>query len=130
LTDVRILLARLLVVLTGVLIVLLAVAFAAIRNTPGAAVAGSAVTAASPVDSPAASGARGRAVYEAQRCASCHSIAGHGNTRSPLDGVGRRLSAGEIRSWITQPPAGIPHRYRLPDVDVDALVAYLAAQRP
>lgn len=43
----------------------------------------------------------GQSVYVDQACARCHSIAGSGSPRSPLDGVGARLSEAEIRAWIT-----------------------------
>ena len=69
-----------------------------------------------------------------QGCARCHSIAGRGNPRSPLDGVGARLSAVEIRRWITPPqePAALPDNFRawhanlpLTEPQREALVAYL-----
>ena len=34
-----------------------------------------------------------------QACARCHSIAGKGNPRRPLDGVGARRNAAELRDW-------------------------------
>ena len=46
---------------------------------------------------------KGQEVYAAQKCSTCHSIAGKGGKQSPLDGVGKKLSADEIRSWITNP---------------------------
>ena len=72
----------------------------------------------------------GRAVYGEQSCAVCHSIAGEGSPRSPLDGVGSRLSPEEIRLWIVDPQSmrpGVPKPSfdELPEDDVDALVAYL-----
>ena len=33
----------------------------------------------------------------------CHAIAGKGNKANPLDGVGKKLSADEIRQWIVNP---------------------------
>ena len=65
----------------------------------------------------------------------CHSIGGHGNAKGPLDDVGTKLSADEIRQWIvdakgmtakakaTRKPE--MKQYTLPKEDVDALVAYL-----
>lgn len=44
--------------------------------------------------------AEGRAVYASLDCASCHSIAGEGSPRSPLDGVGSHLDREEIRAWV------------------------------
>jgi mono/diheme cytochrome c family protein len=81
--------------------------------------------------------AKGQAVYVAQKCSTCHMIAGKGNKASPLDGVGTKLSAADIREWITNPTemtkkAGstkkppMPNRYsKLPAADIDALVAYI-----
>src|SRR5438045_4453693 len=45
--------------------------------------------------------AKGEAVYTAQKCSLCHSVAGKGNPKGSLDGIGSKLSADEIRSWIT-----------------------------
>lgn len=82
----------------------------------------------------------GRAVYEAQRCASCHSIAGVGSPRFPLDGVGRRHDAQTMAAWIVGAPEvadALPasavrrkQRYaELPPHELDALVAYLLGLR-
>ena len=49
--------------------------------------------------------ARGEKVYVAQKCATCHSIAGKGNQKGPLDEVVSKLSADEIRQWIVDAPA-------------------------
>jgi mono/diheme cytochrome c family protein len=80
---------------------------------------------------------QGEAVYAAQKCTTCHSVAGKGSKVSPLDGVGAKLSAADIRAWIVDPPSMIaktkstkkppmPSRYaKLPPADIDALVAYL-----
>ena len=57
--------------------------------------------------SPAAAqdAARGAKVYADQKCGVCHSIAGKGNAKGPLDAVGSRLKADEIREWMTDPAA-------------------------
>ena len=80
---------------------------------------------------------KGQAVYEAQKCSMCHSIAGKGSKVSPLDGVGKKLSADEIRQWIVNPAEmtaktkstkkpPMPAKYgKLPPADIDALVAYM-----
>jgi mono/diheme cytochrome c family protein len=47
--------------------------------------------------------ARGEKVYAEQKCIVCHSIAGKGNQKGPLDDVGSRLSAEEIRLWMVDP---------------------------
>ena len=46
---------------------------------------------------------KGEEVYAAQKCSVCHSIAGKGGKQSPLDGVGKKLSADDIRAWIATP---------------------------
>ena len=46
---------------------------------------------------------KGEQVYAAQKCSVCHSIAGKGSKASPLDGVGAKLSAADIREWIVEP---------------------------
>jgi mono/diheme cytochrome c family protein len=80
---------------------------------------------------------KGEQVYTAQKCQTCHSIAGKGNKNNPLDGVGKKLSADEIRQWITDPVAmtakskstkkpPMPNKWaKLPPEEVDALVAYM-----
>jgi mono/diheme cytochrome c family protein len=82
---------------------------------------------------------KGEQVYTAQKCATCHSIAGKGSKKSPLDGVGKKLTADEIRQWIVQPKEmtaktkstkkpPMPAKYSgIPAADLDALVAYLAS---
>jgi len=80
--------------------------------------------------------AAGEKLYATQKCAVCHSVAGVGNKKGPLEGVGAKLSADEIRQWIVDAPAmttktkadrkppmkGYPN---LPKADVDALIAYV-----
>src|SRR5262245_41833821 len=80
---------------------------------------------------------KGEAVYTAQKCSGCHSIAGKGAKANPLDGVGKKLSAAETREWIVDPVAmakkaksekkpPMPNRYaKLPAGDIDSLVAYM-----
>jgi mono/diheme cytochrome c family protein len=81
--------------------------------------------------------AKGQQVFTDQKCSLCHSIAGKGNAKGSLDGVGSKLSADEIRSWITD-AKGMTAKtkatrkpemkaYTLPKDDVDALVAYLSS---
>jgi mono/diheme cytochrome c family protein len=82
---------------------------------------------------------KGEAVYTAQKCSLCHSIAGKGGKANPLDGVGAKLSADDIRQWITHPTEAaakakstkkppMPAKYgSLPAADLDALVAYMAS---
>jgi mono/diheme cytochrome c family protein len=79
--------------------------------------------------------AQGEKVFADQKCALCHSVDGKGNKKGPLDEVGSKLSADEIRGWMVdakgmtiktkaeRKPA--MKAYTLPKDDVDALVAYL-----
>ena len=46
---------------------------------------------------------KGMQVFVAQKCNVCHSIAGKGKKNGPLDDVGSRLSAADIKQWITDP---------------------------
>jgi mono/diheme cytochrome c family protein len=81
---------------------------------------------------------KGKQVYADQKCSICHSIAGTGNKKGPLDAVGAKLSAADIRNWITNAPdmAAKAKADRKPPMkaystlakdDVDGLVAYLAS---
>ena len=79
----------------------------------------------------------GETVYAAQKCQMCHAIAGKGSKTNPLDGVGAKLSAEDIRHWITNPTEAaakakstkkppMPNKYgKLPAADIDGLVAYM-----
>jgi len=80
--------------------------------------------------------AKGQQLFTDQKCTLCHSIADKGNKKGPLDGVGSKLSADEIRSWITDPKGMTaktkatrkPEMKTFPSLakaDVDALAAYL-----
>jgi mono/diheme cytochrome c family protein len=81
--------------------------------------------------------AKGQKVYTAQKCQVCHGIAGKGSKANPLDGVGGKLSADEIRHWIVDPTDAaakakstkkppMPNKYsKLPAEDIDGLVAYM-----
>ena len=82
---------------------------------------------------------KGEQVYAAQKCSTCHAIAGKGKKTNPLDGVGAKLSADEIKQWIVDPKGmtakakstkkpPMPAKYdKLPAADIDALVAYMAS---
>jgi mono/diheme cytochrome c family protein len=86
--------------------------------------------------------AKGEKVYADQKCSVCHSIAGKGNPKGPLDDVGKKLTADDIHLWITDPAAATTKfkADRKPPMtsvaakmkalskdDVDALVAYLSS---
>lgn len=72
----------------------------------------------------------GKAVYAAQKCKMCHSIAGEGNTKWPLDGVGKKLKADEIVKWTMTPKVmkADTTMKAYPDIstkDMDDLTAYM-----
>ena len=75
--------------------------------------------------------ALGRRVYDREGCAMCHSIAGTGKRRHPLDGVGARLKREDIRKWIVSPREMNPEvrkkAYQLSQEDLDALIEYLSS---
>lgn len=81
--------------------------------------------------------AKGEAVYAAEKCSMCHSVAGKGNPKGALDNVGGKLKADDIRAWIVDAKGmttktGATRKpdmkaYSLPKEDVDNLVAYLQA---
>ena len=85
-----------------------------------------------------ATAAAGMKVFETQKCSLCHSVAGKGNVKGPLDGAGSKLKAEEIRQWLTD-PAGMAKKHdatrkppmknfgSLPAADLDALVAYVSS---
>lgn len=80
---------------------------------------------------------RGEKLFTDQKCALCHSIDGKGNAKGPMEEALGKLSADEIRAWITD-AKGMTAKtkatrkpemkaFTLPKEDVDALVAYLMA---
>ena len=74
--------------------------------------------------------AKGQQVYAAQHCSMCHSIAGKGNTKTPLDDVGSRMSVDDLKKYIAAPKSvkadsKMKAYPALPAADLDALVAYL-----
>ena len=81
--------------------------------------------------------AKGEKLFVDQKCTLCHSVAGKGNAKGPLDGVGSKDSAADIRAWITDANAMTAKtgaqrtpamkQFSLEKDDVDALVAYLTA---
>jgi len=92
---------------------------------------------AAALGNPSPDAKKGEQVYTAQKCQMCHAIAGKGNKANPLDGVGAKLSADDIKAWITNPIEAaakakstkkppMPNKYaKLPAADIDALVAYM-----
>jgi len=81
--------------------------------------------------------AKGEQLFTDQKCTLCHSVGDKGNKKGALDDVGSKLSAADIRAWITDAKAMTAKTqatrkpemkaYALPKDDVDALVAYLSS---
>jgi mono/diheme cytochrome c family protein len=81
--------------------------------------------------------AKGEALFTEQKCTLCHSIGDKGNKKGPLDGVGAKLKADEIRGWLTDAKGMAAKtkatrkpemkQFTLPKEDVDSLVAYLGS---
>lgn len=80
--------------------------------------------------------AKGMKVFADSKCALCHSIAGKGNPKGPLDEIGSKVSAADIKAWLADPVkmgAKIAATRKppmksfatMPPADVEALVAYL-----
>ena len=83
----------------------------------------------------------GKKLYATYKCDKCHQIAGRGSKKGPLDGVGTKLSAADIKRWFTHPvemeaklekkPKGTDAMsYALKNKgiepgEIDALVAYM-----
>jgi mono/diheme cytochrome c family protein len=80
-------------------------------------------SAVSPGAIPAVSG---KELFAKDSCSACHSVAGEGNTSFPLDGIGSRMTATELKKQIVSPASGssMPPTVA-PDDEIDALVAYL-----
>jgi mono/diheme cytochrome c family protein len=79
---------------------------------------------------------RGQKLYADNRCQMCHAIQGKGNAKGPLDDVGTRLTAEQIRQWLINPAEmtgkmkatrkpPMPPYAKLAKEDIDALVTYL-----
>ena len=79
---------------------------------------------------------KGMKVYETQKCSLCHSVAGKGNAKGALDGVGSKLTEADIRLWMTDPKTATTKAKAtrtppmkaftsLPKEDMDAVVAYM-----
>ena len=79
---------------------------------------------------------KGMKVYADQKCGMCHAIDGKGNAKGPLDSVGLKLTADDVRQWMVNPaemtkkanaarkPA-MPAYPKLSKDDLDAVVAYM-----
>ncbi|MCF6282652.1 MAG: cytochrome c [Candidatus Polarisedimenticolaceae bacterium] len=138
--------ARRIALLTGQLVLLLSIAFAVIQNPGETSDTTESRGQAPPLErlesitlDPERIEA-GRQIYKRQSCARCHSIAGEGNSRNPLDDVSVKSTAEELRDWITGADAlqGVlpAHVFRLkqrysalPGDDLDALIIYMQSLR-
>ena len=80
--------------------------------------------------------AKGEKLYAASKCSTCHSIAGKGNKKGPLDEVGSKLKPEEIRQWLINPQEmtvktkstrkpPMSSYAKLAKEDIEALVAYM-----
>ena len=86
--------------------------------------------------------AAGKAAYDTQKCSTCHVLAGKGTkgmAPQPLDGIGTRMTAVDLKKWFTDTAAmeaklakkpmvkmsDYLKTHKITDADVDALVAYL-----
>jgi mono/diheme cytochrome c family protein len=86
----------------------------------------------------AADAAKGEALFTAQKCTMCHAVAGKGNKKYPLDGMGAKLSAADIKEWLVNPDAMHAKKGDKPVMkmksykslsaeDIDNLVAYVSS---
>lgn len=124
-------LAQFIAALSGTLVLLAVLAFGVLQNRPSS-------EDQNPPD-PAAIAA-GMALYEAQGCALCHTIAGEGDGAYPLDGVGTRLNDAQVRHFIAPTP-DIQSKFpgpmfemkqayhSLTDAELGALAAYVRSLR-
>jgi mono/diheme cytochrome c family protein len=81
--------------------------------------------------------AKGEKLYADQKCALCHSIGEKGNKKGPLDEVGTKLSADELRQWLVDAKEmavkakairkPVMKNYTLAKDEVDSLVAYMSS---
>ena len=82
---------------------------------------------------------RGKKLYDDKDCQKCHQIAGKGNKIGKLDGIASKMSADEMRRWLTEtvemekslakkPKVKMSSKIKLMNLgaaDIDALVAYM-----
>ncbi len=73
---------------------------------------------------------KGQKVYTDKHCSMCHSIAGKGNPKTPLDGVASKMSGDDLKKYVTNPKSvkadsKMKAYSDLAAEDLDALVAYL-----
>jgi mono/diheme cytochrome c family protein len=127
--------ARMIAMLTGAVVVLLSIGFALLQNPPGTAPEAPAPASVEMTLDPQLV-ARGREVFEDQNCMRCHSVAGEGSPRSPLDRSAARLDSAQLLAFTVGTESAAdelaprtlaakrPYQ-QLPAEDLEALVAYL-----
>jgi mono/diheme cytochrome c family protein len=130
--------ARWLAGATTAAVVAFAILFAGLRNLGGEAAAPPAAKPSAAATTPAGAARPVPPAFERLRCSGCHSIGGIGNPGSPLDGIGARMSAAEIRDWtLATGPARQEISARTAqrksqaadDPELQALIDYLEASR-
>ena len=83
----------------------------------------------------------GKKLYATYKCEKCHQIGGRGSKKGPLDGVGAKLTAADLKMWFTHPadmeaklekkPKGTDAMSNalktkgIEPAEIDALVAYM-----
>lgn len=132
--------ARRIVLITGLLVLLLAFLFAALQNPVKTTDITESRDHLATIDFEPERIEAGKQVYQQQNCSRCHSIAGEGNPRNPLDNIGEKRSAEELRDYITgadrlqkiisERSLKLKQQYRLLPVDeLDALIVYMQSLR-
>ena len=112
------------------------------RNSMRGAISGglalAVIVAAGSIVSAAGDAAKGEQLYTTNKCSMCHSVAGKGNKKYPLDGVGGKLSAADIKEWLVNPDAQHAKKADKPAMkmksyktlsaqDLDDLVSYVGS---
>lgn len=133
-------LAKGIAVATIAVIAVLAFLFARLQNPSVETTATSSVPtgAPAPAEESPPSVQAGREIYDRRGCALCHSIAGEGNPRYPLDGVGARRERAVLRGWIlgleapadSLPPSAlrVKRGYQdLPAGEIEALLDFVSS---
>jgi len=120
-------LAKIIVIITGVLVVILSMVFARIQNPEKISVVKTDQL------------TQGIYLFQQQGCVRCHSINEEGNQGMPLDGVAKKYTDKELLDWITgaknlegkMTPGimSIKSKYqKLTEDELDALVKYIKFQ--
>ncbi len=70
----------------------------------------------------------GKELFAKDSCSACHSVGGEGNASFPLDGIGSRRTAAELKQLIVSPPSGsIMPPTTVSDDEINKLVGYLVS---